>query len=154
MPRLKTYISVQNWAKLLLWSQPPLACFLAAIPQVLKQLLAKVSRKWWSSHVFLPSAWRKLVSAFVAKKPSLKLLFQHCLEISIRVVQNATEKRVCPIYSSCHQISNNWQLRWSTNDQVKNMVAALSVHGQRVGYNSFTLAWTPRYFPFILLAPS
>jgi len=35
---------------------------------------------------------------------------------------------------SCHRISNNWQLRWSTNDQVKNMVAAMSVHGQRVQF--------------------
>jgi len=41
--------------------------------------------------------WRKLVSASVAKKPNLKLLFQHCLKISIRAVQNATEKRICPI---------------------------------------------------------
>jgi len=58
---------------------------------------AIVSRKWWLSHVFLPSVWRKFVSACVAKWPSLKLLVQHCLEISIRAVQNATEKRVCPI---------------------------------------------------------
>jgi len=36
---------------------------------------------------------RKLVSASATKKPSLKLLFQHCLEISIRAVKNATEKR-------------------------------------------------------------
>jgi len=46
---------------------------------------------------FLPSVWRKLVSASVAKKPSLKLLFQHCLDISICTVQNATEKRICPM---------------------------------------------------------
>jgi len=38
------------------------------------------------------------------------------------------------VRSSCHRISNNWQLRWSTNDQVKNMLAAMNVRGQRVQF--------------------
>ena len=51
------------------------------------------------------SMWRKLVSASVTKKPSLKLLFQHCLEISIRAVQNVTEKRICPMWRfRCQQL--------------------------------------------------
>ena len=43
-----------------------------------------------------------------------------------------TRQKNAYVRYSCHRISNNWQLRWSANDQVKNMVAAMSVHGQRV----------------------
>ena len=43
-----------------------------------------------------------------------------------------TRQKNAYVRYSCHRISNNWQLRWSTNDQDKNMVAAMSVHGHRV----------------------
>ena len=45
-----------------------------------------------------------------------------------------TRQKNAYVRYSFNRNSNNWQLRWSTNDQVKNMVAAMSVHGQRVQF--------------------
>ena len=78
--------------------------------------------------------------------------FSFNIVLKYRYALCRTRQKNAYVRYSCNRISNNWQLRWSTDDQFKHMVATMSVHGQ--GYNSFTLAWTPRYFPLILLAPS
>jgi len=60
--------------------------------------------------------------------------FSFNIVLKYRYALCRTRQKIAYIRHGCHRISNNWQLRWSTNDQVKNMVAAMSVHGQRVQF--------------------
>jgi len=60
--------------------------------------------------------------------------FSFNIVLKYRYALCRTRQKNAYVRHSCHRISNNWQLRWSTNDQVKNMVAAMSVHGERVQF--------------------
>jgi len=114
-------------------------------------LVAVVSQKWWSSHVFPPSVWHKLVSASVAKKPYLKLLFQYFLEnIDTPCAERDRKTRMSDIVAIAFLATGNCDevLMTKLRTWLQQWVCMAK------GYNSFTLAWTLRYFPLILLAPS